>query len=95
LESMAAAAKLAWNPYFHNPKLPRRLGRVTAPTLVIAGRLDGLVPVATSEEYARLIDGARLEIWDDASHMISLEQPERLAHSVIEHIERATASLAG
>ena len=61
-ESMAAAAKLAWNPYFHNPKLPRRLGRVSCPTLVIAGRRDGLVPFQTSEAYARLIPGAELEI---------------------------------
>jgi len=90
-ESMAAAAKIAWNPYFHNPKLPKRLGRVTAPTLLIAGRLDKLVPTATSSEFARLIAGAILEIWDDASHMIPLEQSERLAFRVSRHIERATA----
>ncbi|MGH9170371.1 MAG: alpha/beta fold hydrolase [Acidimicrobiales bacterium] len=84
-ESMAAAAKLGWNPYFHNPKLPRRLGRVKAPTLVLCGRLDGLVPNAVAEEYSRLVPGARLEAWDDASHMIPLEQPDRLAALVAEH----------
>lgn len=93
-ESMSAAAKIAWNPYFHNPKLPRRLGRVSAPTLVIAGRLDKLVPTATSEEYARLIEGATLEIWEDASHMIPLEQPARLAARVTDHVERAKVSVA-
>ncbi len=81
-ESMAAAAKLGWNPYFHNPKLPRRLGRVTAPTLVVAGRLDRLVPFQTSERYAAAIAGARLEVWEDASHMIPLEFPSRLAAAV-------------
>jgi pimeloyl-ACP methyl ester carboxylesterase len=84
-ESMAAAAKLGWNPYFHNPKLPRRLGRVKAPTLVICGRLDGLVPNAVADAYARLIPGARLEAWDGASHMIPLEQPDRLASAVAAH----------
>lgn len=93
-ESMAAAAKIAWNPYFHNPKLPKRLGRVTAPTLLIAGRLDRLVPNATSEEYARLVEGATLEIWEDASHMIPLEQPERLAARVSDHVQRAAVSVA-
>ncbi|MFZ0171662.1 MAG: alpha/beta hydrolase, partial [Acidimicrobiales bacterium] len=93
-ESMAAAAKLAWNPYFHNPKLPRRLGRVTAPTLVVAGRLDGLVPFQTSEAYARLIAGAELEIWDDASHMIPLEQPERLVARLSEHVARASSPVS-
>jgi pimeloyl-ACP methyl ester carboxylesterase len=93
LESMAAAAKLGWNPYFHNPKLPRRLGRVTAPTLIIGGRLDGLVPFQTSEAYARLISGSELEIWDDASHMIPLEQPERLAGRIAEHVARTPAAV--
>jgi pimeloyl-ACP methyl ester carboxylesterase len=67
---------------------------VSAPTLVIAGRLDKLVPTATSEEYARLIEGATLEIWEDASHMIPLEQPARLAARVTDHVERAKVSVA-
>jgi len=92
-ESMAAAAKIGWNPYFHNPKLPKRLHRVTAPTLVIAGRLDRLVPCETSEAYAALIPGARLEIWEDASHMVPLEQIDRLAARVADHVERALASV--
>jgi pimeloyl-ACP methyl ester carboxylesterase len=94
-ESMAAAAKIAWNPYFHNPKLPKRLGRVTVPTLVIAGMLDGLVPSVTSDTYARLIAGSVLEIWDDASHMIPLELPKRLADGVADHVARAMVTVAG
>lgn len=92
LEAMAAAAKLGWNPYFHNPKLPRALARVTAPTLVVAGRLDRLVPYQTSERYAASIAGARLEIWDDASHMIPLELPARLAAAIR---RQAAATSAG
>ena len=68
---------------------------MSVPTLVIAGRLDKLVPSATSEEYARLIEGATLEIWDDASHMIPLEQPGRLAERVIDHVGVARVSVAG
>jgi pimeloyl-ACP methyl ester carboxylesterase len=52
------------------------------------------VPTATSEEYARLIEGATLEIWEDASHMIPLEQPARLAARVTDHVERAKVSVA-
>ncbi|MGH9291466.1 MAG: alpha/beta fold hydrolase [Acidimicrobiales bacterium] len=86
-EAMAAAAKLGWDPYFHNPKMRRRLHRVDVPTLVVAGRLDGLVPNAVAEEYARLIRGARLVYIEDASHMIPLEQPDRLALLVREVVE--------
>lgn len=39
LKAMEALAKVAWNPYFHNPKLERRLNRITAPTLVDACRV--------------------------------------------------------
>ncbi len=84
-ESMAATAKLGWNPYFHNPKMPRRLGRVTAPTLVIVGRKDGLVPNAVGEEYARLIGGARLEYVDEGSHMLTLENPEVVTRLMNDH----------
>jgi pimeloyl-ACP methyl ester carboxylesterase len=85
-EAMAAAAKVGWNPYFHNPKLPRRLGRVSAPTLVIVGRKDGLVPNAVGEEYARLIPGARLEYVDDGSHMLTLEHPQAVVRLLCEHL---------
>lgn len=85
-ESMAAAAKIGWNPYFHNPKLPRRLARVAAPTLVIVGRKDGLVPNAVGEELARLIAGARLEYVEDGSHMLTLEHPQVVVRLLNEHL---------
>jgi pimeloyl-ACP methyl ester carboxylesterase len=85
-ESMAAAAKLGWNPYFHNPRLRRRLGRVTMPTLVVVGRKDGLVPNAVGEEYARLIAEARLEYVEDGSHMLTLEHPQAVARLMNEHL---------
>ncbi|MGO9197654.1 MAG: alpha/beta fold hydrolase [Acidimicrobiales bacterium] len=84
-ESMAAAAKFGWNPYFHNPKMSKRLVRVTAPTLVILGRKDGLVPNAVGEEYARLIADARLEYVDEGSHMLTLENPEAVTRLMNDH----------
>lgn len=75
-ESMAATAKLAWNPYFHNPRMRKRLGRVSVPTLVVLGRLDGLVPNAVGEAYAELISGARIEYVDEGSHMLTIEHPD-------------------
>jgi pimeloyl-ACP methyl ester carboxylesterase len=77
-KAMEALAKFSWNPYFHNPKLERRLDRITARTLVIWGRQDGLIPLAHGERYASLIPGARLEVIDECGHFPALEQPERL-----------------
>ena len=51
------------------------LGAIRCPTLVIAGREDGIMPVEWLEELARAIPGARLEVIEDCGHMASLEQP--------------------
>lgn len=41
-----------------------RLGDIRCPTLVAAGRFDGIAPPANSEYLARSIPGARLEMFD-------------------------------
>jgi pimeloyl-ACP methyl ester carboxylesterase len=76
LQSLQATAKVAWNPYLHNPKLPKRLGRVTAPTLVLHGEADRLIPAAHAETYAALIPGARLVHAPGGAHLMVLEVPE-------------------
>jgi pimeloyl-ACP methyl ester carboxylesterase len=77
--SMSATAKIGWNPYLHNPKLAERLRRVSAPTLVVAGDQDRLLPRAHPEAYAEGIAGARLEVMEGAGHMVPLERPEEFA----------------
>ena len=78
-KSMSATAKLGWDPYLHNPKLRRRLRRVTAPTLVIHGAQDTLAPKAIAEAYAAEIPNARLIDLGGAAHLATLERPEEIA----------------
>ena len=75
-------ARLAWNPFCCNPKLHLRLHRVTAPTLVLWGSDDRLVPLAHGEHYRDLIAGARLEIIEDCGHAPLLEQPDRTVAAI-------------
>ena len=82
LQSMAATAKLAWDPYLHDPKLARRLYRVSAPTLVVRGAADSFVPGAHAEAYASGISDARLVEVDGAAHLLPLERPGELAELV-------------
>jgi len=86
LQAMAATARLGWNPYLHNPKLPKRLWRITAPTLVIRGGKDTLIPAPHCETYAREIPGAKLVEFPDCAHMISMERPKELAAAVFDFL---------
>jgi pimeloyl-ACP methyl ester carboxylesterase len=86
IQAMAATARLGWDPYLHNPKLRRRLWRVTAPTLVVRATQDTLIPAPHAETYAREIPGARLVEIPDAAHMVVLERPKELAAIVHEFL---------
>jgi pimeloyl-ACP methyl ester carboxylesterase len=79
---MSATAKIGWNPYLHNPKLRSRLRRVAAPTLVVGGAADGLLPRAHPVAYAEEIPGARLAVLEGAGHMVPLERPGEFASLV-------------
>ena len=74
-----ATARLGWNPFLHDPKLLRRLPGVSAPTLVLWGADDGIVPLAHGEAYAAAIPDARLAVIDGCGHLPALEQPEAVA----------------
>jgi pimeloyl-ACP methyl ester carboxylesterase len=87
IQAMAATAKIGWNPYLHNPKLRGRLPRITAPTLVVRGGHDGIVPRAHAEVYAAGISGARLVDLDQAAHMATVECPAQVAALVVSHLQ--------
>jgi 3-oxoadipate enol-lactonase len=54
----------------------RRLKRIDAPTLVVHGREDRMVPADNAAILAERIPAAVLRILDDAGHLYSTEQPE-------------------
>ena len=53
-----------------------RLPRIAAPTLVITGDDDRVIPGESSEPLAGAIPGARLETIAGAGHLFFIEQPE-------------------
>lgn len=89
LKSMAASARLGWNPYLHDPKLRKRLHRITAPTLVIRAAHDTLIPPAHARAYADEIPNARYVEIDDGAHMVTIERPQRVASIVNEFLAPA------
>ena len=55
-----------------------QLQAIRAPTLIIAGRHDWICPPEFSEEIHRLIPGSRLEIFEDSSHSVRVNEPQRM-----------------
>lgn len=65
-----------------------RLGRIEAPTLVIAGELDQGTPLSMSQTLADGIPGATLAVIKGASHLSAIEQPEAFAELVTAFIRK-------
>ena len=62
--------------------LNKRLHRVQAPTLVIWGQQDGIVPAIYAQEFADRISGARSVIVERAAHVPQLEQLDQVSQLV-------------
>ena len=65
------------------------LGSITAPTLVIHGRADPLVPVANGIDLAKHIPGAKLELIEGMGHDLPEALLPRLAGSIAAHAQAA------
>ena len=78
--SLACTGKFIWP--IPDRGLRKRLHRITAPTLIIWGHQDRLVPTVYADEFARQIAGAKVETVKSAGHAPHLEQPAAVAESV-------------
>jgi pimeloyl-ACP methyl ester carboxylesterase len=65
-----------------------RLPQIEAPTLVIHGDRDVLVPVANSYVLKERIPGAELRIVPGAGHLFTFEFPEESAAAVVEFLTK-------
>jgi pimeloyl-ACP methyl ester carboxylesterase len=83
LRAREATARIAWNPYLHNPRLPQHLRRVECPTLLLWGRHDKLLPLGMGQYYAKEIPGARLEVFENCGHMLPFEKPQQFAEKTV------------
>jgi pimeloyl-ACP methyl ester carboxylesterase len=77
--TMGATGKFIWP--LPDKGLKKRIHRVKAPTLVVWGKDDRLVPPVYADEFVRRIPGARLQ-HIDAGHAPQCEQPEAVARLV-------------
>lgn len=68
-----------------------RLGAITAPTLVLAGRFDRICPPSASRRIARAVPNARLVVFERSGHRPELEQSDRWFAVMSEFLKEALA----
>ena len=74
-------------PYFYNRSLKSRLRRIAAPTLVVWGEADHMVPLAHGEAYAAGIPNSNgVRLVKGAGHSPGAENPEATAALVMDFL---------
>ena len=75
---------LSWEAY-------SRLSQISAPTLVIHGESDRLVPPGNGNLIAERIPGAKLVLLPHASHLFTTDQPEAAHRAILEFLAAQAA----
>ena len=65
-----------------------RLGRIQAPTLVIAAADDPSTPPEHGKAICEAIPDAKMLVIEDAAHLVNIEQPEAVTQAILEHLAR-------
>lgn len=78
--------RIAWKPYMYSQTLPHLLQSMTAPTLVVWGDDDRVVPLSAGEAYLAALPQARLEVVQACGHAVDMEKPEELVRLVNEFV---------
>lgn len=87
LRARQTAARIGWNPFMYDPKLRGRLYRIGAPTLIVWGDDDRVVPLAHGKAYQAGIAKSRLAMIEKSGHAPVLENPAQTARVITEFLE--------
>ena len=69
-----------------NRRLSKRLYRLGAPTLLVWGASDKLIPPVYAEAWAASVPGATVKLVPEAGHMLPYEQPVAFAAAVADFL---------
>jgi len=77
-----AAARILWP--FGDTRLARRLHRIVAPTLLLWGAADKIVPPAYARRFAAAVQGgATTKMIAGGGHLLELDRPDDAAEAVL------------
>lgn len=72
-----------------------RLSAITVPTLIVAGRDDGITPPDRAEVLQRGISGSKLVVIDDAGHTVPSEKPAELNTAISDFLSQLPPPAVG
>lgn len=72
-------------------KLPARVAEIKAPTLILMGTKDQIIPRETGQYLKAHIAGSHLAYIYDAGHVVNSDQPDRMQRIVASFLERGEA----
>jgi len=93
--ALVQAARSLLKLTFRRQAYNRILPRVQAPTLIVHGARDRLVPVAAAQELVRLRPDWNLEVLDGVGHVPMLETPDRFLLAINRYLEVSAEQKAG
>jgi pimeloyl-ACP methyl ester carboxylesterase len=89
-ESLKVPARV-WRDYWTGVLLTVddtvRLGEIDAPSLILSGERDALLPSEEQERISATIPDARLKVYPDTGHAVAWERPEWIVRDLEEFIE--------
>ena len=83
--SMACTGKFVWP--IPDKGLKKRIHRIAAPTLIVWGKQDRLVPPVYADEFKSRIPQAQVELVEQAGHIPHLEQMETVSRLVLDFLK--------
>jgi pimeloyl-ACP methyl ester carboxylesterase len=82
--AMGTTGKFIWP--IPDKGLKKRIHRVAAPTLLVWGKDDRILPPVYADEFTQRIPGARLQTVAEAGHAPQAEHPQAVARMVGEFL---------
>lgn len=69
------------------PEMARRLPEITAPTLIIWGKEDGLIYASAAQTFSERITHSTVNIYEDVGHLPMEEAPDKTADDIRRFVE--------
>ncbi len=84
MQDLTAAGKFLWP--IPDRGLKRRAYRIKAPTLILWGENDRIIPPVYTEDFSKLLPGSQVSVLPNAGHLLMIERAELFADTVADFL---------